>query len=57
MAQQQLSASLDRFDTLLTIASLTLESENHEPGRRELEFFVDSGLEILEQLREAADHE
>ncbi len=52
MAQQQFQASLDRLDTLFTVATLTLESD-YEPGRRELQFFIDSGVQILDDIRQA----
>ncbi len=50
MAQQQIQNALDRLDTLFTVATLTAESDQHEPGRKELKFFVDSGVQILDEI-------
>lgn len=50
MAQQQLQSALGQLDTLFTVATLTAESDQHEPGRRELKFFVDSGVQILDEI-------
>lgn len=57
LQQQQFQTSLDKLDTLFTVATLTLESENHEPGRKELQFFVDSGTQILDEILLAIDSE
>ena len=50
--QQQLQTSLEKLDTLFTAASLALEADNHEPGRREFQFFVDSGVQILDEIKQ-----
>lgn len=51
-AQKQLQDLMDRLDTILTISSAALENENYEPGRKDLEFFVDCTLEVLDKMKE-----
>jgi hypothetical protein len=50
-AKEQLQDLMDRLDTILTISTTALENENYEPGRKDLEFFVDSALEVLDKMR------
>ncbi len=53
LQNQQLQSLTDKLDTLFTVAALTLEADNHEPGRKELQFFVDSGVQILDEIMQA----
>ena len=48
--QEGLQNALDRLDTLFTLATLAAESDQHEPGRKELRFFADSGVEVLDEI-------
>ena len=50
--QQQLEVLLDKLDTILTISSCVLETENYNPGKKELRFFTDSALKILDEMGE-----
>ncbi|OPY78089.1 MAG: hypothetical protein A4E65_02447 [Syntrophorhabdus sp. PtaU1.Bin153] len=55
--QQQFSALLDRLETIISISSAALESETYEPGRRDLEFIVDSVLDVVDGMKEEGINE
>ncbi|OPY78087.1 MAG: hypothetical protein A4E65_02445 [Syntrophorhabdus sp. PtaU1.Bin153] len=46
-----------RLDAIVSIASAALQNESYEPGRRDLEFFIDSVLDVVDGMREEAVEE